>query len=124
VDPDPRAVGVLRRRALEGRPPPVPVLVEEVGDVAGRDLLHLQCHFGGDFDVVFTSFGALNWLPDVPRRAEVIGHFVRPGGFFYIAEGHPFAWVFDDDEAATELRLRYHYWPSGGSPSPRPSGCP
>jgi hypothetical protein len=37
---------------------------------------------------------------------------VRPGGFFYIAEAHPFAWVFDDDDAATELRLRYHYWPS------------
>jgi hypothetical protein len=61
--------------------------------------------------VVFTSFGALNWLPDLPRWAEVVAHFVRPGGFFYVAEAHPFAWVFDDDEAATELRLRYHYWP-------------
>jgi SAM-dependent methyltransferase len=140
-----------------------PLLVTEVGDVAGKDLLHLQCHFGldtlawarrgarvtgvdfsergveqarllaaetgldgrfvvsdvlelrdnleGDFDVVFTSFGALNWLPDVPRWAEVVAHFVRPGGFFYIAEAHPFAWVFDDDDTATELRLRYHYWP-------------
>ena len=145
------------------RPDLHPLVVEEVGDVAGKDLLHLQCHFGldtlawarrearvtgadfsepaveqarllaaetgldgrfvvsdvvdlpanleGDFDVVFTSFGALNWLPDLPRWAEVVAHFVRPGGFFYIAEAHPFAWVFDDDEAATELRLRYHYWP-------------
>ena len=62
--------------------------------------------------MVFTSFGVLNWLPDVPRWAEVAAHFVRPGGFFYIAEAHPFAWVFDDDDTATELRLRYHYWPS------------
>jgi SAM-dependent methyltransferase len=144
--------------------PLYPFLLEEVGDVTGRDLLHLQCHFGldtlswarqgarvtgvdfseraieqarvlatetgldaifvvadvldlpahleGDFDVVFTSFGALNWLPDVPRWAEVVAHFVRPGGFFYIAEAHPFAWVFDDDDAVTELRLHYHYWPS------------
>jgi SAM-dependent methyltransferase len=102
-----------------------PLLVDEVGDVAGKDLLHLRCHLGPDtlawarrgarvtgVDVVFTSFGALNWLPDVPRWAEVVGHFVRPGGFFYIAEAHPFAWVFDDDDTATELRLRYHYWPS------------
>ena len=141
-----------------------PLLVSEVGDVADKDLLHLQCHFGldtlawvrrgaratgvdiseraieqarrlsaetgldatfvvsdvvelpskleGDFDVVFTSFGALNWLPDLPRWAEVVAHFVRPGGFLYIAEAHPFAWVFDDDDGATELRLRYHYWPS------------
>ena len=118
-----------------------PLIVSEVGDVAGKDLLHLQCHFGldtlawarrgarvtgidiskrgieqarllatetgldgrflvsdvadlpdnleGDFDVVFTSLGALNWLPDLPRWAEVVAHFVRPGGFFYIAEAHP-----------------------------------
>src|SRR4029450_4204738 len=65
----------------------------------------------GDFDVVFTSFGVLNWLPDLPRWAEVVAHFVRPGGFFYIAAAHPCAWIFDDDEPATELRLRYHYWP-------------
>jgi hypothetical protein len=31
---------------------------------------------------------------------------------FYDVEAHPFAWVFDDDDAATELRLAYHYWPS------------
>ena len=140
-----------------------PLVLEEVGEVAGKDLLHLQCHFGldtlswarrgarvtgadisergieqaralaaetgleatfvvsdvvdlpanleGDFDVVFTSFGVLNWLPDVPRWAEVVANFVRPGGFFYIAEAHPFAWAFDDDAGVTELHLGYHYWP-------------
>ena len=30
------------------RPDLYPLLVEEVGDVAGKDLLHLQCHFGLD----------------------------------------------------------------------------
>jgi hypothetical protein len=25
-----------------------PLLVDEVGDVTGKDLLHLQCHFGLD----------------------------------------------------------------------------
>jgi SAM-dependent methyltransferase len=76
-----------------------------------RSAFDLRDNLEGDFDVVFTSFGALSWRPDHPRWAEVVAHFVRPGGFFYIAEAHPFAWVFDDDDTATELRLRYHYWP-------------
>jgi hypothetical protein len=31
-----------------GRADLYPLLVSEVGDVAGKDLLHLQCHFGLD----------------------------------------------------------------------------
>ena len=75
------------------------------------DVVELPASLEGDFDVVFTSLGVLSWLPDVPRWAEVVAHFVRPGGF-HIAEAHPFAWAFDDEDTATELRLRYHYWPS------------
>lgn len=39
--------------------------LEQVGDVRGKTLLHLQCHFGieGAFDVVYTSRGVLGWLP-------------------------------------------------------------
>jgi hypothetical protein len=66
-----------------GRADLYPLLVSEVGDVAGKDLLHLQCHFG--------------------LHTEVVAHFVRPGGFFYIAEAHPFAWTFDDDDARLPL---------------------
>src|SRR4029450_5408503 len=69
------------------------------------DVVDLPDNLEGDFDVVFTSFGALNWLPDLPRWAEVVAHFVRPGGFFYIAEAHPFAWTFDDDDTPTGLPL-------------------
>src|SRR5262245_22109796 len=98
--------------------------LEEVGDVSGKNLLHLQCHFGQDtlswarrgakvtgidlspeaiaratalaqelgidarfvcanvldpkelgdaqFEIVFTSYGALNWLPDLGALARVI----------------------------------------------------
>jgi SAM-dependent methyltransferase len=115
--------------------------LEEVGDVAGRDLLHLQCHFGldtiswarlgaratgvdfepgaldtarvladetgvearfvcstvdalpgvldGQFDIVFTSYGVLMWLPDLVRWAEVVAQFLRPGGRFHLVEFHP-----------------------------------
>jgi SAM-dependent methyltransferase len=138
------------------------VELEELGDVRGKTLLHLQCHFGldtlswarqgalvtgidfsgpaieaaraladelgiearflvtdiysvpekldGQFDIVFTSYGALNWLPDVPRWARIAAHFVKPGGTFYVAEFHPYMAIFDDAPDATDLRIRYPYF--------------
>ena len=139
------------------------VELEELGDVRGKTLLHLQCHFGLDtlswaregaavtgidfseqaiataralaeetgiearfvvsdiyalpdnlddqFDIVFTSYGALCWLPDITRWAQVATHFVRPGGTFYIAEFHPFSQIFDDEPEVTDLHVRYPYFP-------------
>lgn len=124
------------------------VEVEEVGDVAGKTLLHLQCHFGLDtlswarqgavvtgvdfsqeaialarrlsaeldipatflcadvydlprvlprqFDVVFTSYGVLCWLPDLTRWAQVVAHHLRPRGTFYMVEFHPVLTMLDD----------------------------
>jgi SAM-dependent methyltransferase len=43
----------------------------------------------GQFDVVFTSYGVLDWLPDLDRWAGVIAHFLRPGGCFHLVEFHP-----------------------------------
>jgi SAM-dependent methyltransferase len=136
--------------------------VEDLGDVSGKDLLHLQCHFGidtlswarlgarvtgidfsepaidlgrslaselaidaqfvvspleelpanleGDFDIVYTSRGAIWWLSDLERWAGVITHFLRPGGVFYMTEFHPILMTFDEDEAS-EPRIRYPYFP-------------
>ena len=140
-----------------------PFELEEIGDVRGKDLLHLQCHFGldtlswaregarvtgvdfspraielarelagdlgiearfieagldelpqvlrEDFDVVYTSRGVLGWLPDVPSWARIVARYVRPGGFFYIHEMHPFLYVFDDTKGVTEPRVRFPYFP-------------
>lgn len=118
-----------------------PIELEELGDVAGMRLLHLQCHFGldtlswarrgaqatgadfsaesiavakqlaeelrldahfvcsdiyelegnlhGRFDIVFTSYGVLVWLPDLTGWAQTIAHFLEDGGVFYIVEEHP-----------------------------------
>lgn len=49
------------------------------------------------FDLVYVTWGALCWLPDVRRWAEVVAHFLKPGGRLYLAEAHPAAYVFDDD---------------------------
>jgi SAM-dependent methyltransferase len=136
--------------------------LEEVGDVSGKSLLHLQCHFGMDtlswarlgaratgvdfsqkaidlarslsretglqadficsdiyaveeklkdkFDIVFTSYGVLAWLPDLKRWAAIIAHCLKPGGFFYIVEGHPFLNVFDNTEKSTGFRVTQSYF--------------
>jgi len=142
----------------------MPLEVAELGDVSGRSLLHLQCHFGLDtlswarrgarvtgvdfssqgielarslareldiparfvcadvydlpdvldetFDIVFTSYGVLCWLPDLPRWGEVVAGLVKPGGTFYIVELHPFAMVFGSEEGATSLQIDYSYFHS------------
>ena len=124
--------------------------------MAGRRLVHLQCHFGLDslswarngasvvgldfsepaveaanalaaetgldgrfvvadvhdasqalggerFDIVYTGLGALNWLPDLGRWAEVVSSLLADGGFLYLSEFHPITWVFADEEPTVEL---------------------
>ena len=48
------------------------------------------------FDFVFTGIGALCWLPDVRRWAQVVHDLLRPGGFVFIREGHPMLWAMDE----------------------------
>lgn len=49
------------------------------------------------FDLVFTSYGTIGWLPDLHRWAAVIQHFLKPGGRFVFAEFHPVIWMFSND---------------------------
>lgn len=121
---------------------------ELLGDIKGKTVLHLQCHFGMDtislsrmgatatgidfsksaiatarqlaieagvntdfvlsdvydlpsvlnkeFDVVFTSFGVIGWLPDLDKWADIIYRFLKPGGKFVFVEFHPVVWMFDN----------------------------
>lgn len=48
------------------------------------------------FDIVFTSYGTIGWLPDINKWAEIVSHFLKPGGKFIIVEFHPFIWMFDE----------------------------
>ena len=56
------------------------------------------------FDVMFVTWGALCWLPDLKRWAEIVAHFLRSGGFLYLADAHPAAYVFDDSKATPDGR--------------------
>jgi len=137
--------------------------------IAGKSLLHLQCHFGldtlawarrgaiatgvdfseqsialakalsqelnipatfccsaintlpevlsGEFDIVFTSYGVLHWLNDLRRWAEVIAHFLKPGGVFYIVEDHPTMRMFSTGEDQ-EVKLSNPYFFSPAPPPP------
>lgn len=53
-------------------------------------------HEPAAFDLVYVTWGAIYWLPDIRRWAEIVAFFLRPGGTLYLAEGHPSALVFDD----------------------------
>ena len=66
------------------------------------------------FDIVFTSYGVLCWLKEIDRWAEVIAHFLKPGGIFYIVEFHRFMWVFDWD-AKDGFMVKHSYF---HNPSP------
>ena len=93
-------------------------LADEVGLSARAafvqsDVLALPDVLQGRFDVVFTSWGALIWLGDLERWAQVIAHFVKPGGTFYIAEFHPYAFLLADDAAPESLRIGYPYFQYG-----------
>lgn len=134
------------------------VELELLGDIKGKSILHLQCHFGQDtislsrmgaeltgvdlsdkaiagarmiahetgsdaqficcdlyelerhldrqFDLVFTSYGTIGWLPDLMKWARLISKFLKPDGKFVFVEFHPVVWMFDD----TFDKVAYNYF--------------
>ena len=61
----------------------------------------------GEFDMVYVTWGAIGWLPDVARWAKVAASLLKPGGWLYLLEGHPSLMVLD--ETTPELRPRYDW---------------
>ncbi len=57
------------------------------------------------FDIVFTSYGVVGWLPVMRKWAEVISHFLKPSGKFVFVEFHPVVWMFSYDFK----RIDYNY---------------
>ena len=129
-----------------------------LGDVKGKSILHLQCHFGQDtislarmgakvtgvdlsnkaiesanelakksgveaeficcdiydlpkhldkkYDIVFTSYGTIGWLPDIAKWSEIVFQYLNGKGTFVFVEFHPVVWMFDDD--FTKVKYTYH----------------
>jgi SAM-dependent methyltransferase len=69
----------------------------------------------GGFDLVFVSWGALMWLPDLHEWAKVVTACLRPGGSLYLLEAHPVALGLADGEptGAWAPRPRLSYFSTG-----------
>lgn len=66
-------------------------------DFICSDIYDLKENLQGQFDIVFTSYGTIGWLPDLEKWASVVSHFLKPDGQFIMADFHPVLWMFDDD---------------------------
>lgn len=66
-------------------------------DFICSNIYNLKENLTKKFDIIFTSYGTIGWLPDINKWAEIVSHFLKPGGKFIIVEFHPFIWMFDDN---------------------------
>ncbi len=60
------------------------------------------------FDIIFTSYGVIGWLPDLKPWGKMIAERLKPGGIFYIVEFHPIVWMFDYLEEKPIMKYGYH----------------
>lgn len=96
------ARNLAQQAGLEGR------FVE--GNVLDLDL-------GERFELVFSSWGAIGWLPDLAAWGRTIARHLEPGGRFVLVDGHPILWMMGESYPPT---LKYDYssfeGPTKGAP--------
>ena len=73
------------------------------------NVYNLDQHLTEQYDVVFTSYGVIGWLPDLDRWAEQLMKRLKPGGVFYMVEFHPCMYQFDWDTK----QIAYRYFNNG-----------
>jgi SAM-dependent methyltransferase len=57
----------------------------------------IEDHLDEKYDIVYTSYGTISWLPDLKEYGRLVSRYLKPGGIFYIVEFHTVLWMFDDD---------------------------
>ena len=129
-----------------------------LGNIKGRSILHLQCHFGQDtlslarmgarvtgvdfsdkainkaneladqlglnttficcdiydlpqhlddqFDIIYTTYGTIGWLPDLDGWAAIIARFLKPMGRLVFVDFHPVVWMMDENFT----KIEYSYF--------------
>lgn len=61
------------------------------------DVYSAPDHLTKKFDMVFTSYGTVGWLPDMNKWASVVSGYLKKGGQFVFVDFHPVVWMFDSD---------------------------
>ena len=64
------------------------------------DVLDLIGAIDHKFDIVFQSHGTHYWISDIARWGEVVANHLRPGGTFFLVDGHPAQVLFYDPPMA------------------------
>ena len=59
------------------------------------------------FDIVFTSYGVIGWLPDLKPWGKMIAERLKSGGVFYMVEFHPIVWMFDYLDGKPVMKYGY-----------------
>lgn len=62
------------------------------------------------YDVVFCSFGALQFVADIAECVGEVARVLRPGGRFAFSITHPTRWAFLDDPSEAGLTASQSYW--------------
>jgi ubiquinone/menaquinone biosynthesis C-methylase UbiE len=70
------------------------------------DIYNLPNVLDEQFDIVFTSYGTIGWLPDMEQWARVVARFMKPNAKFIIVDFHPVLWMFDNDFS----HIQYSYF--------------
>lgn len=60
------------------------------------DVMDLQVQ--ATYDIVFASTGVFCWIPDIDKFAAIVRKLLKPGGFFYVHDGHPVRDIFEKTE--------------------------
>jgi len=74
------------------------------------DVLEANQYLDQDFDIVFTSYGTIGWLPDLDRWAKQISSVLKSGGHFIMVDFHPVVHMLDDE---TMSSLHHSYFNKG-----------
>ncbi len=90
-------------------------LAKQLNDELKLDANFLCCNvldisklISNQFDIVFTSYGTIGWLPDLKPWAQMISERLKNGGVFYMVEFHPIVWMFDYTTKPLNLAYGYH----------------
>ena len=81
-------------------------------DFIVSDVMDLMEKVDATYDIVFSSTGVLCWIPNIQKFAATVRHLLKPGGFFYLFDGHPIRAMLGTTESG-ETIVQHDYFATG-----------